>query len=328
MSDAHALSPELHGPQGVYLKGHGVVYTATVPLGTAVANDPKKPAAKPLTEWERTRKELRGEKVEPAKPAAPQESLADAVLKVLAENGSHFAQLGENEQITVVLTLTPLRTQSCTQCHTNPFDTPKGASTSSVGSDTGTVTRGGNDTVFYIKAVQALGELAANDGTDQINGLKKDAQKAALLGDLHLKQGKNEQAATSFEDALKLYLDAAKLLRLTGLDLAGLPEIDKQLDHDIRLTAAKLLQVYVVLEKTDELRRTQKIFEAYLQKVKPTEKPAAKAVEGSASVELPAKLVISAPKKLLDLAGAGKVTAEEFRKAATVEYQPARTIKR
>src|SRR5438445_13884641 len=50
---AHAVA-ELPGMQGVYLKGQGIVYSATIPqhFQKPVAG-PDKPPAKSLTEWER-----------------------------------------------------------------------------------------------------------------------------------------------------------------------------------------------------------------------------------------------------------------------------------
>src|SRR5262249_23325742 len=62
--------PPLH-PKGMYFSGKGVVYTVTLPpplrdpLGTG-----DKPGTKPLSDWERTRRELRGEKSEAETPAS------------------------------------------------------------------------------------------------------------------------------------------------------------------------------------------------------------------------------------------------------------------
>jgi hypothetical protein len=42
-------------------------------------------------------------------------------------------------------------------------------------------------------------------------------------------------------------------------------------------------------------------------------------------VPVPGKLIVSAPKKLLDQVGSGKMTFDEFRKAAGVEFLPAST---
>ena len=40
----------------------------------------------------------------------------------------------------------------------------------------------------------------------------------------------------------------------------------------------------------------------------------------NAGLELPAKLIISAPKRLLDEVGTGKMSLAEFKKAASIEF--------
>src|SRR5262249_20195044 len=93
--------------EGVYLKGQGIVYTVTMP---PPADDPRPRGSRPtpqgLSDWERMRKQLRGEK--PAAPGAAAESkqpsVADVVLKLLADNGHNFKHLGDTESITVVVT--------------------------------------------------------------------------------------------------------------------------------------------------------------------------------------------------------------------------------
>jgi hypothetical protein len=320
-TNPHHIIPELRGPQSVYLKGYGVVYTATVALPATSPADPKQPTAKPLTDWDRERRELRGEKVEPTKAVAPQEALTDALLKVLADNGKHFSQLGETEQLTIALTLP--RGQSCTQCHVSKSSPEK----SGTGSKTTSTTSSGSSSTTTTTTTSST-EAVDKDFTEKIAALKKDAQKAALLGDLHMKQGKNEQAAASFAEALKLYLNISDSLRRFGLDVKGTPEIDAAVEQELVLTAAKLIQVDAALNqlvKAEEVKKTLEIIAQHTQKTAPPEKTT-KPVEPPAKVELPAKLVISAPKKLLDLVGSGKLTFEEFRKNATIDYQPARTI--
>src|SRR5437763_703560 len=95
-------SLEYAGAEGVYLKGYGVVYTATLPASARdVKPDAPRPAPKSLSEWERVRKQLHGEKVEPGPKdggrASP--SLTEKIAKVLADNGHHFSQLKEHEAV-------------------------------------------------------------------------------------------------------------------------------------------------------------------------------------------------------------------------------------
>src|SRR5438132_1782691 len=107
-SGSHDWTVESHSAiEGVYLSAYGVVFTATMPAG---ARDGKpseeKPAAKPISDWERAQMELRGEKA-PAPPQAgnPRSpSVRDIILHVLAENGHHLSRLRDDERLTVVIT--------------------------------------------------------------------------------------------------------------------------------------------------------------------------------------------------------------------------------
>src|SRR5262249_17404522 len=109
---AHALTgvlPSTLDTEGTYLKGQGVVFTLTLP---PPARDPRpeapKPAARPPSEAERIRREVRQDKEPEAQADAKKEpALAAVVLRALADNGKHFTQLGENESVTVVITFRP-----------------------------------------------------------------------------------------------------------------------------------------------------------------------------------------------------------------------------
>jgi hypothetical protein len=97
--------------EGVYLKGQGAVFTLTLP---PPQRDPRPEAAtstgKPLSDWERMRKEIRGEEVavKDGDPKRKEPALADVILRVLADNGKHL-QLPENESLTVVVTFRQVR---------------------------------------------------------------------------------------------------------------------------------------------------------------------------------------------------------------------------
>jgi hypothetical protein len=98
-----APSPS-YSVEGVYLKGRGIIFTITVPsLQTGQKVEPGKT---PLTEWEKTRRQLRNEKETPARPQEQKPSpLSEVLLKALAENGHHFGQLGNDESLTIVVTV-------------------------------------------------------------------------------------------------------------------------------------------------------------------------------------------------------------------------------
>ncbi len=154
-----------HPLEGVYLKGQGVVYTATLSsLQSAAADEP----AKPVSEWESTRRQLRNEKEEPKKPAASKPpDLSEVLLKVLAENGHHFAQLGENESLTVVITVhdsgAPAPKSSEGSAKAKPPLEEKDASVSSKGARSGTLGRPAHEarTLWH-----GTGRLSASSGVE------------------------------------------------------------------------------------------------------------------------------------------------------------------
>src|SRR5262249_21249143 len=87
--------------EAAYVEAHGVVFTVTLPaVGDPRPTSPKAPPAA-VSEWDRIRKELKGEKVDapPTAPSQPQ-SVGDVILRVLAENGRHFQHLDPNERLT------------------------------------------------------------------------------------------------------------------------------------------------------------------------------------------------------------------------------------
>jgi len=92
------IDDSLSSLEGVYLTGHGVVYTATLSSLEASAkvqaNEWKigLKLDRPVSEWESIRRQLRNEKEEPKKlEARKPPALSDVLLKVLAENGHHFS---------------------------------------------------------------------------------------------------------------------------------------------------------------------------------------------------------------------------------------------
>ena len=88
--------------------------------------------------------------------------------------------------------------------------------------------------------------------------------------------------------------------------------------------ASKLAQANLALSHPDGARAALARAAEYARRAEQQTggpaKPAAAA--GAAAPPLPAKMIVSAPIRLLDEVGAGKITFEEFRKGATVEYLP------
>ncbi len=130
----------------------------------------------------------------------------------------------------------------------------------------------------------------------------QSARDLALLGDLHLKQGQPQQAVEAYQKALKMIA-------------ADTPTGAAALAAEYY---AKLAQAYAAAGKLDEARDA--LDHARDERPKTAQPAKAKAPPQVGPPRLPARLTISAPKKLLDDVGGGKVSYDEFRKQATVEY--------
>jgi hypothetical protein len=301
--------------QGVYLKGQGIVYALTIPLHTQkVVAEASKPAAKELTEWDRIRKELHGEKVEAAKPQERgQASLADTVLKVIAENGKHLTRLPEGESVTVAITLPSM--QSCVACHTTGKGGGSGMMPGGMGSGgsgmSGGMAPGGapgrlptGGTSGISRPAPMEGSPAAGGGSAEADGRRAELRKHALLGDLAMKQRDYNQAVEEFLKASGAYKEAPR-------------ESDAQLE--LIEVATKLARAFMAQGKKAEAERIMqsiaKLGDGLAAGGAPANVPA-----GKAEVPLPDKLIIKVPKTLIDQMGLGKMTLDEFRKAASVEH--------
>lgn len=262
--------------EGAYLKGQGVVYTATL---KSLQPSAKMEADHLVTEgrveitlresdWEKTRRQVRNEKEKPKKPEASKPpSLSDVLLKVLAENGHNFSQLGENESVTIILTV-----------HES---NPPAPARKSGGSGKGGSAKPGTQ----IRKTTGVA-LHRDDASDQ-----------ELLGDLHQKQG-------HYEEALRAFMEAAT--REPGPS-----------SKEAQRLYRKIAQCYLALGQDDKARKAlDQILSFEKESAEAKDKPVPDVKPAAA---LPVKLIISAPKKLLDYAKAGKITFEEFRRQAHVE---------
>jgi tetratricopeptide (TPR) repeat protein len=247
--------------EGVYLKGQGVVFTATL---SSLQPTAKTETAKPVSEWESVRRQVRNEKEEQKKADAnkPQD-LSDVLLKVLAENGHHFAQLAENESLTIILTVHEQNPAAKSAGPPNKTESKPPTSSSS------------------------------SDSRAKIADLE-------LLGDLHQKQGKFAEAIAAYQKAV---------------DHKGMePKVSASLYR-------KLAQCYLIVEKMEDARsaldNAARIMKNAQEAAAAKNKPAS--VSKPATPTLPVKVIISAPKKLLDEAKDGKLPFEEFCRRTSVE---------
>jgi hypothetical protein len=277
-------TPGFAPAEGVYLKGQGVVYTVTLPPTeySVKAQSGAKSPSKPLSDWERARNEIRGTPSEPdAAPAVPLPTLADTTLKLLARNGHHFKPLAPGEKITVVVTFR----QPVTVATAAPGLTPAG------------IYGGSSGTSSVLAPTTGQGQPMPGGSLSRPPASARDHE---LMGDLHLKQGRAQEAATAYTRALELKAGRASELGLYG----------------------KLAQAYLMLAGQASPPAREAIIRRaieYLQRVQQSDGTQ------SASARMPGRLVVSARKDLLDQVGSGKITFSEFRQSASVEFHPALT---
>jgi hypothetical protein len=271
--------------EGAYLDGYGVVFTVTMP---ATGRDPRPRAAGPketpgLSEWDREQRRLRGEPVpEQTGVTLREPPVGDALLKLLAENGKHFISLKDDERVAIAVTF------RASAFHAKPVTATSGQSTPF--ESTGTLNITGVGTVSVAAQPQSV----------------RDHE---LLGDLHLKQGQPDSA-------IEAYRKAVKLADKESSENPSQANTDRHRDALI-----KLAQAYLAAGREQEGRSTMQTAVNYTGKIAPPAPDASPATKPSATAR-PARLTISAPKKLLDQVGNGKMSLEEFRKQATVEYVP------
>jgi hypothetical protein len=370
LAHIHAWSPEaqcgihdIGAIEGTYLKGYGIHFSVSLPVHfQEVIAAPAKPAPPPISHWERVRKELRGEKMEAGdkRQERNEATLADRVLKVLAENGHNF-HLADNEQLTVAITLRqPLRGQFCTVCHdpggfsatwaglralrtagVSTVDLDKGAGPGLGGK--GAIRKGsgpengpsGNSNK-PAGGVETNGEPAGRERdavvkraveylskTQYTEAWQAEAQNHVLLGDLHLKQERYKEAVAAYQravDVFQMVLDRQKERYPDGKASTNPRDYLKAIELYTKLTEGQL----AAGDAENALKGYDKIAEysRYLKNLaqRRYEADSSQPAGGKSAVPLPSKFLISAPKKLLDQVGAGKITFEEFRMGATVQF--------
>ena len=307
--------------EGVHLKDFGVLYTATLPYpgfdpvaGTKPGAGPKPP----LDPWERTRKELRGETPEPeAKPLPAHQPLSEVILKVLAENGRHFTSLADGERVVVAVTFRGAAT--CANCHQNPWGNngqPLATFRTDYWQEAGQPAAPNQSPAPPDPNVPRLQYVV--DPTIPTPAWQNDVRSDVLLGDLHLKQGKGQEAVAAYLKAvqeLEKGIDR-KRYQEKGYIPADLPVLLASVD-----LYTKLAQAFTASGNDDEARKMLQIAGRVAKDAEALTGGAA-TTKAPASAALPGKLIVTTSKKLLDEVGSGKMAFEAFCKAATVEYTP------
>ncbi len=124
-----------------------------------------------------------------------------------------------------------------------------------------------------------------------------------LLGDLLLKQNKAQEAIKALQRALNLNPPAKQAATLYR----------------------KIAQADLLMEDDSAAKKALEMAAENLKLAgEPAKNSGTKALGGSHQTKpapsLPAKLIISAPKKLLDLVAAGKIPYADFRRQANIDY--------
>lgn len=300
--------------EGVYLPGRGVIYSlsAPPPLQDPLARDPA-PLVKELSPWEQARRELRGEKVTTPKEAAPRRaSLTESVLRLLADNGRNFKQLGDNESITVAVTFRAAL--DCARCHQYPFPSGKPGMMSrfrtgpgAAGPMSGSPPVGGPS-----GSPGGIGGPAMSGGIGQPPPVGDEAQNFASVGDLHMRQKRYREAMACYERALQVCLRAFQVPKsaqdvktlLKGVEIANKLSQASQAAGDREGAARSEALSLTLADAAVKLAASLK----------------GKPVEGTSGLPLPSKLIVSVPKKMLEQVGSGKMSFEEFRKSGAAEY--------
>jgi tetratricopeptide (TPR) repeat protein len=278
--------------EGTYLKGHGVVYTLTLP---PALRDPRpqapNPPPKALSDWDRVRREVRQEKPAPmeADKQKKEPTLGDIVLKLLADNGKHFSQLRTEESLTVAITFRATRSAQLTDATHILLDS-------------------------YHRSLKGAGTELAIQEPGQKPDIKNDTPKQPgpktsvastlqdymLLADLHMKQNKAEEAIKAYLQALEMKPDSKQ--HLTILQQLQRAYRQAKKEPEARLTEQKLKEYMSKMEDAQIKQWTQQM----AQDTKPT--------------SLPGKMIVSATKKQLDDVGSGRMSFEDFKKAVSVEF--------
>jgi tetratricopeptide (TPR) repeat protein len=316
--------------EGTYLKGYGVVFSVTLPITRLleVSKQPQKLSVEASSDWERLRRELHGEKVGKTEEAVKREppSLADEILKVLAENGQHFANLAENDQLAVAITLRSSRAGK-----SNAMSSDEIAKSiyldeirthPQVGMALGGALEG--DKWFGVKAAEATPPPTSSDSQKAlVEQLPGEVRNLLLLGDLEMKQNRSRDAAAHFQQALSLFQIPLQEAEKEGANtetqarqslaelmlLARLAE-SRMADGDAQKAQKALQELAKYLKKLEAKAQTLREKAGQVRKEAGTEK--------HASVRLPAKLILAVPKRLLDT---GRVNLEEFKKHVSVTYR-------
>jgi hypothetical protein len=306
--------------EGNYLKGYGVAFQLVLPPQKNVLKDLPAVKGHAESDWDNARRELHGEKVTAAKPSPESPSVAEVLLKVMADNGKHFEYLPETENITIVVTFrgpAPVHSFGAPAGRTRPMAGGGMSGMSPPSGFSGGKASGGPfgsaSTSSQGASGSSTGTSGAPTGSTSAGGSQADfvatlGRDYELLGDLHVRQGKINEAIDAYSKAANA-AKTATIAQPAGEDAKANVERVKQRVRDL---SVKLARVLLDAGRVDEAQKAL-VMDTQIKVLPPS-------ASGSPPVPLPAKLTISAPKKLLEAVGSGKISYDEFRKQVTLDY--------
>jgi hypothetical protein len=316
--------------EGTYVAGHGVVFTMTLPAQTRaeIMTTPPAPEPKRTSEWVRVRDQLRGGK--PATSAPPKrDTLTDALLHLLAENGKNFAHLPATENLTIAVTFrdgsaglhAPFSLLSDDLSRTaiigerSPGSSGMGGGGGGMG---GTATGGPSGGGGGGGMIGGPGSSSGSGTTGSTGGsaststepLTED-RELELLAELHLKRNNLAEAAAAYERAIAK-ARAVQLEQNLPTDQAKV--LLDQANARVRELTRRVAEVYLKLGNLEAAKNALTISPAIV-----AVDNSSKAPKASASIKMPGKLIVTVSKHVLDQVGSGAVSFAEFQKLAMIE---------
>jgi hypothetical protein len=326
--------------EGVYLPSIGILISAELPINFTAPQKKAETEPKKWSDWEREKRAFNGEKIDKPDEVKSRHTpdILETILRSLAANGYHLNGLKEGQHVTLALTFRPNLVQQCASCHHTTGIAPSG------------VTSGANSSFLnHANGALQLG-LATNSATADDNWLgtpgtsaptgtqpNKPVQSASngathatdgsanqlLLGDLHQKQGRYDEALATYNKAvvdLNGRLQAHDFTPPSGYGPRQVALIVELLELENRIIQCQLAlkQEDKVTESVQKLKKWTNLLEkteGYRDRAKSQAKNPSTSKEGP----LPTKVIITASKELLDQAGNGKISFDEFAKRAAVE---------
>lgn len=317
------------GPfDGVYLAGHGVVFTLKVPASagvvldspsksfglldtclkchTAVPKDAVEPApsaAVPASEWDRTRAELSGQKLpDGQKPGSTvvltatvcePGKMTEAILSKLRDNARHVRHMAPTDRVTVVVTFDgysgSARNRYSLWATGWTFDNPFAA----IGSPP-----------IDPAAAMMMAAVPARPG------FTAEETQLLNLADLHLRQGKPKDAAAAYEKALYRFKEpVVKVGPPANLTAAQKTELLSEFQKGVRDAYRRLAQAYLTDNEAEKAQAALDLSRKFKVEFTVGAAPAS-------GVPVPAKLVLGVAKADLDKAASDPAA---FKKAVTVE---------